>query len=155
MQVLLFMKLYMKNTYFLFVLLTCLTMLTQNVVAQDKAPVEAAVSKLVEAIIEADRVKLDKIAHAGLVYGHSSGAVQDKNAFIEEIASKKPLDYLTVDLQDQTIQVNGNVAVVRHIYIATAVNQANEKVNIRIGNMLVFVKDKKDWKLTARQAYKL
>ncbi len=155
MQDFLLNTLYMKKPYYVIVLLFFLTICPPIVQAQDKAPVEAAVNRLVEAIIEADRSKLDKISHSGLVYGHSSGAVQDKAAFIEEVASKKPLDYLTIDLQDQTIQINGNVAVVRHVYIATAENQAKEKVNIRIGNMLVFVKEKKDWKLTARQAYRL
>jgi ketosteroid isomerase-like protein len=121
----------------------------------EKAKVSQAVQEFAKAVVEADESKFLKLLSDDLVYGHSNGAVQDKNAFIAEIISLTPFDYLTVDVENQEITISGNVAVVTHIYVATAENKAKEKVNIRIGNMMVWVKNKSSWKLLSRQAYRL
>jgi ketosteroid isomerase-like protein len=117
--------------------------------------VEKAVAEFTKAVVEADKAKFENILSKDLVYGHSNGAVQDKPEFIEEIISLTPFDYLSVNVSDQTIKVSGNVAVVRHIYVAQAKNRAGDIVDIRIGNMMVWVKNGKDWKLLSRQAYRL
>jgi ketosteroid isomerase-like protein len=121
----------------------------------DKDKVNQAVQEFAKAIVEADESKFSKLLSDDLVYGHSNGTVQDKKAFIAEIVSLTPFDYLTVDVENQEITISGNVAVVTHIYVATAENKAKEKVNIRIGNMMVWVKNKSTWKLLSRQAYRL
>lgn len=117
--------------------------------------IENAISEFAKAVVEADRSKFDELLSEDLVYGHSSGAVQNKLEFIEEIISLTPFDYLSVNVHDQTIHVSENIAIVRHIYAARAKNRSGEVVDIRIGNMMVWVKDKKNWKLLSRQAYKL
>lgn len=121
----------------------------------DKDKVNQAVQEFAKAVVEADESKFSKLLSDDLVYGHSNGTVQDKKAFIAEIVSLTPFDYLTVDVENQEITISGNVAVVTHIYVATAENKAKEKVNIRIGNMMVWVKNKSTWKLLSRQAYRL
>jgi ketosteroid isomerase-like protein len=117
--------------------------------------VEKAITQFAKAVVDADRSKFEELLSEDLVYGHSSGAVQNKGEFIEEIISLTPFDYLSVNVYDQTIKIAENIAVVRHIYAAQAKNRAGEVVDIRIGNMMVWVKDKKNWKLLSRQAYKL
>ncbi len=116
--------------------------------------VQAAVESFVQGIINADRQLLDTITSENLVYGHSSGKVQDKAAFIDEIISLQPNDYLTIDLTGQTITVSGNVAVVRHIYSSEYLSN-DEKKNLRIGNVLIWQNENGKWKLLARQAYSL
>jgi ketosteroid isomerase-like protein len=117
--------------------------------------VAQAVREFTKAVVDADESKFSTLLSEDLVFGHSNSYVQDKRAFIAEIVSLTPFDYLTVDVENQEITISGNVAVVTHIYVATAENKAKEKVNIRIGNMMIWVKSKASWKLLARQAYRL
>ena len=121
----------------------------------DNEGVEKAVAEFTKAVVEADKAKFENLLSKDLVYGHSNGAVQNKQEFIEEIISLTPFDYLSVNVNDQTIKISGNVAVVRHIYVAQAKNRTGDIVDIRIGNMMVWVKNGKDWKLLSRQAYRL
>lgn len=124
-------------------------------IADEKEKVNQAVQEFAKAVVDADESKFAKILSDDLVYGHSNGAVQDKKAFIAEIVSLTPFDYLSVNVENQEVTISGNVAVVTHVYVATAENKAKEKVNIRIGNMMVWVKNKSTWKLLSRQAYRL
>jgi ketosteroid isomerase-like protein len=121
----------------------------------DIEAIERAINEFTKAVVDADRSKFETLLSNDLVYGHSSGAVQNKQEFIEEIINLTPFDYLSVNVHDQTINVSENIAIVRHIYAAQAKNRAGEVIDIRIGNMMVWVKDKKNWKLLSRQAYKL
>jgi ketosteroid isomerase-like protein len=121
----------------------------------EKDKVAQAVQEFAKAVVDADESKFSALLSDDLVYGHSNGAVQDKKAFIKEIVSLTPFNYLTVNVENQEITISGNVAVVTHIYVATAENTAKEKTNIRIGNMMVWVKNKSNWRLLSRQAYRL
>lgn len=126
-------------------------------VAQSKEEnaVAAAVETFRKGIEEGDRAILDGITASELVYGHSNGKVQDKAAFIDEIVSNNPFDYVKVDITNQTIKMAGNTAIVRHTYAADTKNTAGTPGKILIGNMLVFQKQHGSWKLLARQAYKM
>jgi ketosteroid isomerase-like protein len=126
-----------------------------NGVIDEKEKVAQAVQEFAKAVVDADESKFSALLSDDLVYGHSNGAIQDKKAFIAEIVSLNPFDYLTVNVENQEITISGNVAVVTHIYVATAENKPKEKTNIRIGNMMVWVKNKSTWKLLSRQAYRL
>ena len=121
----------------------------------DIEEVEKAVAEFTKAVVEADKANFENLLSKDLVYGHSNGAVQNKQEFIEEIISLTPFDYHSAKVNDQTIKISGNAAVVRHIYAARAKNRAGDIGDIRIGNMLVWVKNGKDWKLLSRQAYRL
>jgi ketosteroid isomerase-like protein len=124
-----------------------------DVTGQEKE-VAAAVEQFRTGIINADRTLLESIFADKLVYGHSSGKVQNKAECIEEIVSLQPNDYLTITLTDQTITVSGETAVVRHIYSSDFTSKG-VRGSLRIGNVLVWQKQDGKWKLLARQAYKL
>jgi len=113
-----------------------------------------AIEVLKKGIVEADKNILEDIAAPELVYGHSNGKVQNKAEFIEEIVSMKPIDYVKVEITDQTIKIAGNTAVVRHIYAAETLSNGKPG-SLKIGNMLVWQKYKGKWKLLARQAYRM
>ena len=117
--------------------------------------VAAAVNQLMKGITEADENILQSITADELVYGHSSGKVQNKSEFIAEILSGQPLVYLNIELLDQTIQPAGDAAVVRHIFTSETMNVAGEPGSLKIGVMQVWQLQNGTWKLLARQAYKL
>lgn len=117
-----------------------------------KAKVEAAVETLRKAMISGNKSELQKIADDSLSYGHSHGNVQDKAAFVESIASGKS-DFVTIELSNQTISVNGDVAVVRHLLQADT-NDNNKPGKVKLAVLLIFKEQKGQWKLLARQAVK-
>ncbi len=144
----------MRKYYLIFVIFFAVSILSsfsQNV--QDKE-VAAAVESLMKGIVDADKNLLQELTADGLVYGHSSGKVQNRSEFIDEVIISKPLDFVKIELLDQTIKVIGNAAVVRHILSAEITNNGVPG-SLKIGNMLVWQKQKGKWKLIARQAYKL
>lgn len=128
--------------------------LMANSQTKEENAVSAAVQVFKKAVIEANKSLLERITAEELVYGHSSGKVQNKAEFIAEVVSSQPLDYISIETTDQTIKIAGNTAIVRHIFSAeTMANGTPGK--LRIGNMMVWQKQKGKWKLLARQAYKL
>ncbi|MEA1785728.1 nuclear transport factor 2 family protein [Arenibacter sp. GZD96] len=107
-----------------------------------------------KALIDRDREQLERLCSEYLSYGHSSGVVQDKAAFIEDLVSG-PFRFLTINTPEQTIHLEGNTAVVRHILEADG-SRNGEAVDLRIGNLLIYKKtEDNSWKLWVRQAYKL
>ena len=133
----------------------CFLMLAVAARAQSKAETEvaAAVDKFNQAMVSADKSQLDKLTAEQLSYGHSSGKVQDKTVYIDDVVNG-PFDFLTIDVVDQTIAMAGETAIVRHVFTSEATNDGNP-TNIRIGNVMVWQKQKGQWKLLARQAFKL
>ncbi|MFN0254266.1 nuclear transport factor 2 family protein [Pedobacter ureilyticus] len=136
-------------------ILALLLMSSSIVYAQNKEEQSLllAVDKLKNAMISGERKALEEIAADDLSYGHSGGKVEDKATFVETIASGKS-DFVTIELKNQTVKVTGKTGVVRHELHATT-NDGGKAGEVHIGIMLVFQKQGKDWKMLARQAYKL
>ena len=116
--------------------------------------VKQAVYTFNEAMIDPSAELMYKLCADQLTYGHSSGLIQNKTAFIDDLVNG-PFDFLSLKAVDQTIHISGNTAIVSHIFLAKGTN-AGEPLDVRIGNMQVYQKGK-DGKirLLARQAYKL
>lgn len=124
------------------------------VVAQNaEKEVSDAIEQLKKGMLEGDRAILDKMTSADLSYGHSSGKIEDKAAFVEALASGKS-DFITLNLSEQTIKVKGDVAYVRH-KLSGETNDGGKPGTANIGVLLVWVKENGSWKLLARQAFKL
>lgn len=115
----------------------------------DVALVEASVEKLRSALLSGDKTLLEALAASELSYGHSSGVVEDKAAFVEALVSGKS-DFTRIDITKQTVNITGDIALVRHELRGEANGNA-----VNIGVLLVWRKDKQNWKLLARQAFKL
>jgi len=120
-----------------------------------EADVVAAVNQLTKAMIAVDESTLKSILAEELVYGHSGGKVQNKSEFIAEILSGEPLKYMSIELLDQTVQMAGNAAVVRHIFTSETMNVDGSPGNLRVGNVFVWQLQNGEWKLLVRQAYRL
>ena len=128
---------------------------TINLDAQTKdvQAVSLAVEKLSKAIVDPNRAALESIASDALSYGHSAGKVQNKAEFVEDLLNG-PFDFLSVEPTNQTISISGKNAIVRHTFVAKATN-AGVPTEIRIGSMMVWRKEAGQWKLFARQAFRL
>jgi hypothetical protein len=120
--------------------------------SKDEQSVATAVESLRKALIDPDKATLDALVLDELTYGHSSGVIQDKAAF-EEALLNKSSDFVTIDLSQQTIRVVGNTAWVRHILSATT-NDGGKPGSTHLSVLLVWVKQKGQWRLLARQAVK-
>jgi ketosteroid isomerase-like protein len=121
--------------------------------SKDQVAVAERVETLRQAMIDADGNKLKELTSADLSYGHSSGSIQNQAAFVEKIA-KGESDFVSIEFQNQTIEIVGDVAIVRHILAAHTKDSGVDK-DIKIGIMLIWQKQKSRWLLIARQAYKL
>lgn len=128
---------------------------TNMLYAQDKneKALVQAVENLKDAMVSGQREALEAIVSDDLNYGHSSGKVEDKTTFVETIASGKS-DFVSIELKNQTYKITGKTAIVRHQLFAKT-NDGGKPGEVQLGIMLVFIKQGKDWKLLARQAYKL
>ncbi|MHA4806642.1 nuclear transport factor 2 family protein [Flavitalea flava] len=140
-------------------IIICLLMLLPAIqtrtFAQEKEEkqVIAAVEALRKAMIDPDQTTLDHLTLDELSYGHSSGQIQDKKEFIDRIVSGKS-DFVSIELNEQTVKVVGRTAIVRHHFIA-ATNDGGKPGTVRLSILLVWQKNKGEWKLLARQAVKL
>ena len=121
--------------------------------AKEEMAVASRVETLRQAMIDADGNNLSALSSADLSYGHSDGHIQNKAEFIEKIVSKKSV-FVSTEFQNQTIEIIGDVALVRHTLVAHTKDGGIEK-DIKIGVLLVWQKQKKQWMLIARQGFKL
>jgi ketosteroid isomerase-like protein len=115
--------------------------------------VAAAVEGLRKAMVDGDRAGLDKWTAPELSYGHSSGKVENKAEFIENIVSGKS-DFVSIDLTDQTVQLAGNAAIVRHT-LSAKTNDNGNPGSVKLHILLVWQKQGGQWKLLARQAVRV
>ena len=117
-----------------------------------QADVAAAAEKLRMAMVSGDSSALAAIALPALSYGHSGGHVDDYREFVTKIASGKS-DFVSIDITDQTVTVQKDVAVLRHhLKAETADKGVTGHVDLLV--MMVWVRDRGAWKLLARQAVK-
>lgn len=101
-----------------------------------------------------DKAKLEALTADQLSYGHSSGRIEDKAAFVDVVASKKTV-YKSIELSKQTVAIAGNNAIVRHAWESES-GRGDGKWNVsKIGILQVWQKQPTGWRLLARQAFKV
>jgi|SRR5690606_21959608 len=119
----------------------------------DETALKKAVEELRLLLISPDRQPLEKITSAQLSYGHSHGRIEDQQEFVAFMLSGVS-KFVTIELQDQTVDITGNIGIVRHTLVAET-NNLGEIVPIKIGVLMIWQKEQNVWKLLARQAFKL
>jgi ketosteroid isomerase-like protein len=119
----------------------------------EEKQVAEAVETFKNALTTADKNLLESITAEELSYGHSSGKVEDKAAFINGVLND-PIKFNLIDLQEQSIRIAGNTAIVRHIFNSKITNNGTPG-EIKIRNLLIWQKQKGKWKLLARQAFRM
>ena len=117
----------------------------------DAAAVASAVEALTKAMLAGDRAGLMAVTHERLSYGHSAGRIENRQQFIDPLANKTSI-FRTMTVSDQTIDVVGDDAIVRHVLRGES--ESNGRVNpVNIGILQVWKKQADGWKLLARQAF--
>jgi hypothetical protein len=131
-----------------------LTTLPAAAQSAEEQAVGRAVQALTKGMLEVDRAQLAAITAEGLSYGHSAGRIENKAQFIDNIMARNSM-FRRIELSDQTISIVGTDAIVRHLFVGETVNPAGQVSPVRIGVLQVWVKQGSDWKLLARQAYRV
>lgn len=137
----------------LFIAFIFLVSTSINAQSKEEQTIADAVSALHNNVINPNRGQLDNLVSADLSYGHSAGKVENKEQFIDFLFNG-PFKFTSINVSDQTIKVSGKNAVVRHTFIGKATNNG-VPTDIRIGNLMVWRKEGSQWKLLARQAFRL
>ena len=104
-------------------------------------------------MLAADRGQLDALTAPQLSYGHSGGVVEDKARFIDVVAGKRTV-YKAITQSDQSVSMAGDNAIVRHV-LATETESEGRPGSARVGVMQVWQKQGGQWRLLARQAFRL
>jgi hypothetical protein len=114
------------------------------------------VAQAVEAFrnaMKADRAQFEALTAEQLSYGHSAGRVESKTQFIDA-ATSGPSRWKFITLTDQTTQIVGHNAIVRHTL--TGETERDGKTNpVKLGVLMVWQKQDGQCKLLAWQAVRL
>lgn len=120
--------------------------------SKDSIAVVGVVESFRKALIDADKSTLDLILSSKLSYGHSGGKI-DTKASLEDALTSGASDFVTIELTDQTVQIVGKNAIVRHKLFATT-NDNAKPGEVKLSVLLVWQKNGHQWELIARQAVK-
>jgi ketosteroid isomerase-like protein len=96
---------------------------------------------------------LERLTADQLSYGHSDGRVQNKAEFIDGVMTRKAT-VKSLTFPDLKIEVAGDAAIARHVYESES-EMDGKTNNVRIGTLEIWHKQGGNWKLLARQGYKL
>ncbi|HXB28601.1 MAG TPA: nuclear transport factor 2 family protein [Puia sp.] len=115
--------------------------------------VETSIANLNAAMISKDKSTLEKLTAEELSFGHSTGVVENKTEFIQNVLSG-PTTFYKIDISNQSINPADNIAIVRNTSTISG-STKGQPLDIKIGVLMIWKKDKGVWKLVARQGFKL
>ncbi|OYW20759.1 MAG: hypothetical protein B7Z54_00210 [Sphingobacteriales bacterium 12-47-4] len=101
-----------------------------------------------------DSLVLEKLFGSVVSYGHSSGKVENRAEAIRGILRNRTI-YQDLQIDGIQVQIEGTTAVTRHVMMATELTADNQQRPLKLMVVLVWAKQKKEWKLMARQAVKV
>jgi ketosteroid isomerase-like protein len=120
--------------------------------ATDEQDVAKAVDQMTQAMLHKDLKTLNALTSDNVTYGHSSGKIQNKQEFIADIETGRS-GFNTLQMLNQKITLDGDTALVRNHFSAEAVN-SGKVVPTEIENFQIWQKQKGQWLLIGRQAFK-
>ena len=131
----------------------CLSSLPMAEAAQstDSGPVAQAVQQLHEALLKRDQKRLSELTAAQLTYGHSTGGVEDRATFIDNVAAGKT-SFARIDFDESVISVTRDVAWVRGSMRAEMNSAGGGTAQVAFKILYVFIKERGAWKLLVRQS---
>jgi ketosteroid isomerase-like protein len=135
-------------------LLAAAPALAQQGGSGDEAAVARAVEALNKAMVGRDKAQLEALTAPQLSYGHSAGRIENRQEFVDNLMSGNSR-FRFINLSDQTVALAGDDAIVRHLFTAETENRQGQVTPVRIGVMQVWQKQGGEWKLLARQAFRL
>jgi len=122
-------------------------------IAGDDPGLAAAVEALRKAIFSGDKAQLAALTAGELSYGHSSGVVQDQPTFVAGVIDRKAT-VKSLNFPELKMFVAGDAGVTRHRYVSDS-ELDGKAAHVDIGVLGVWQKQGDQWRLLARQGYKL
>jgi hypothetical protein len=119
----------------------------------DEASVAKAIDALSKAIVTADKASLEKITWPELSYGHSAGKVENQKQFVDALVSKQTV-IASIDNPKMSSTVVGDIAISRGT-MTYMVAGAGAPTKADLTLLLIWQKRNGEWRLLARQAYKV
>lgn len=101
-----------------------------------------------------DTVTLGKLLAKTVSYGHSHGNVETRNEMIKGVA-RNQTKYTDTLVSNLKVFVEDKTAIVRYVFKAKENKKDGSVSDLSLGIMLVWAKDKKEWKLMGRQAVRV
>ena len=119
----------------------------------DEVAVAKAITTLSEAIVAPDQAALRKITWPELSYGHSAGSVENQQQFIDALVSKRSV-IASIENPKMSSSVVGDIAISRGT-MTFVVAGAGAPSRVDLTLLLIWQKRGGEWRLLARQAYKV
>ena len=119
----------------------------------DEAAVLKAFEALSKAIVAVDKAALEKLTVPELSYGHSAGRIENQAQFIDQLVSKRSV-IASVDNTKMVVTIVGDLAVMRG-HSSLMVASANPPAKSELELLMVWQKRGGEWRLLARQGYKV
>ncbi|MDO1511678.1 nuclear transport factor 2 family protein [Maribacter confluentis] len=128
-----------------------------NLMAQNNkneiAKIESKVKEIYTAMVVKDKDVLEDLTLEKLSYGHSNGKIENKSEYVDGVLNGS-FQFTSITPIDQTISIVDDVGIVRHVFNGEGINNGMP-AKVNIGCLLIFQKGNGNWKLLARQAFKL
>ena len=147
------MKFLMRKTRRIPFLALLLCSVCANGQNPDLKKLETQIEAFRQALLDPTAEVLDGLVMENLSYGHSSGRVENKKDFAENLLNGNS-DFTEIVFSEQKITIEKKTAIVRHKLFAKTHDKGKAPGEINLHIMTVWVKTGKTWKLLARQAVK-
>ena len=99
-----------------------------------------------------DSMTLEDLFAKTLTYGHSHGNLQTREQAVKGISHNQSTYTDTAVSNISVVFADDDVAIVRHLFKANEHTKDGKTVPLNFSMMLVWVKEKKKWRLFGRQA---
>ena len=142
----------MKNILCLFIFFT-VSVFALNAQTKQEKVLAAAVETLNKGILKPERSLLENVTSADLSFGHSSGKIENKTEFVDLLVNGFYV-YSSLSTSSQTIHIAGKTAVVRHLLTAK-LTIGGTPADLNLGALQVWKREHGNWKLLARQGFKM
>lgn len=135
----------------LFLTITAATLLS----AGPESDVLAQIEAWKQAVMTHDTKTLDKLMSSRVLYSHSNGRLENKAEFMKAWGPSGTANYDKVDLGQQTVEIYGNIAVVRGDITIDNAPKGAAKQHLKLNVMQVWEKSNAGWQMVGRQATRL
>jgi hypothetical protein len=119
----------------------------------DAIAVARADDALSKAMTTVDRAQLENLTLPELSYGHSGGRVENRAQFIDALVTRKSI-LNSIDSSKVTTAIVGDIAIVRS-HMSAMVASTGTPIKTELEILMIWQKRNGEWKLLARQAYKV